>query len=222
MQEYLPSSKEISLLNSIYPLDDNALEKLSIYHRTLVQWQKKTNLVAPSTLEFFWSRHVADSLQILALYPNINYWTDIGSGGGFPGMVLAIMLGIRNEDRPDSSNVNMVESIQKKCVFLRKVSNETNAAASIHANRIESSAKQFESAQAVSARALASLDKLLILTEGHILGARFAVFHKGRDFQREIEECNGKWNFDLVVHNSKIDAESVILEVRDAVRIQSK
>lgn len=219
MQEYLPTDKELALLNSIYPLNEDAIEKLSIYHRTLVQWQKKTNLVAPSTLEFFWQRHVADSLQVLALYPDIKQWTDIGSGGGFPGLVLAILLGQKNIDEPNSCNVNMVESIQKKCVFLRKVANDTKAAASIFTNRIESSAKQFKEAQAVSARALASLEKLLDLTQGHIIGPRFAVFHKGRDYQREIEECNGKWNFDLVVHKSKIDAESVIIEIRNAVRI---
>lgn len=219
MQDYMPSDNELALLNSIYPLDERALERLSIYHRTLLQWQKKTNLVAPSTLEYFWQRHVADSLQVLALYPNIKNWTDIGSGGGFPGMVLAIMLGIKNEEAPNTCNVNMVESIQKKCVFLRKVANETNAAANVFANRIESSAKQFETAEAISARALASLDKLLNLTDGHIQGGRFAVFHKGRDYQREIEECNGKWKFDLVVHNSKIDAESVVLEIRNAYSI---
>ncbi|PCH51121.1 MAG: 16S rRNA (guanine(527)-N(7))-methyltransferase RsmG [Hyphomicrobiales bacterium] len=218
MQDYMPSDKELSLLNSIYPLEDSVLEKLSTYHRILVQWQKKTNLVAPSTLQFFWQRHVADSLQILALYPKIKYWTDIGSGGGFPGLILAIILGHQYLE-PDSCNVNLVESIQKKCVFLRKVANETNAAAKIHVKRIESASKQFEEAEAVSARALASLEKLLNLTEGHIIGPRFAAFHKGRDYQREIEECNGKWNFDLVVHKSKIDVESVILEVRNAVRI---
>lgn len=219
MQDFLPSDKELSLLNSIHPLDEDAIEKLSIYHRTLVQWQKKTNLVAPSTLEFFWQRHVADSLQVLELYPEIKHWTDIGSGGGFPGLILAILLGQKNTKQPNSRNVNLVESIQKKCVFLRKVANDTKAAASIFANRIESSTKQLEEAEAISARALASLEKLLELTEGHIIGRRFAVFHKGRDYQREIEECNGKWNFDLVVHKSKIDVESVILEVRNAVRI---
>lgn len=218
MQDYMPSDQELALLNSIYPLEERVLDKLSMYHRTLVQWQRKTNLVAPSTLAFYWQRHVADSLQVLALYPEIRYWTDIGSGGGFPGMVLAIILG-HKFPKPNFCNVNMVESTQKKCVFLRKVANETNAAAKIYAKRIESSTKQFEEAEAISARALASLDKLLDLTEGHIIGSRFAVFHKGRDFQREIEECNGKWNFDLVVHNSKIDVESVILEVRNATRI---
>lgn len=210
----MPSSTELKLIQSIYSLDDTALEKLALYRKILTQWQSKTNLVAPSTLEYFWERHIADSLQVLALYPDVKYWTDIGSGGGFPGMVLAIILG-----QQGTGSVNMVESIQKKCAFLRKVANETNAAAKIHANRIESCTKQFEEAEAISARALASLNKLLELTEGHLVGPRFAVFHKGRDFRREIEECNGKWTFDLVVQNSKIDAESVILEVRNAVRV---
>lgn len=214
MQDFMPSNKELKLLQSIYPLNDITIGKLALYHKILLQWQSKTNLVAPSTLEYFWERHVADSLQILALYPDVKYWTDIGSGGGFPGMVLAIMLGQRG-----AGNVNMIESIQKKCAFLRKVANETNAAAKIYANRIESSAKQFTESEAISARALASLEKLLELTEGHIVGSRFAVFHKGRDYRREIEECNGKWKFDLVIQNSEIDAESVILEVRNAVRV---
>lgn len=214
MQDFMPSSRELKLLQSIYSLDDEALNKLALYRKILTQWQSKTNLVAPSTLEFFWERHVADSLQILALYPDVKYWTDIGSGGGFPGMVLAIMLGQQGE-----GNVNMVESIQKKCSFLRKVANETDAAAKIYVSRIESCTKQFTEAEAISARALASLDKLLELTEGHIVGPRFGIFHKGRDYRREIEECNGKWAFDLVVQNSKIDAESVILEIRNAIRV---
>lgn len=211
---YLPTSKERKLLDSIYELENAEIEKLAQYRAILLQWQKKTNLVAPSTLEFFWERHVADSIQVLAHYGHVRTWTDIGSGGGFPGMVMAILLGHKN-----AGKVCLVESIQKKAAFLRKVANDTNASAEVCAQRIESSAKQFEQADAISARALASLEKLLDFTDGYIQGDRFAVFHKGRDFQREIEECNGKWSFDLVVKKSKIDVESVLLEIHNAKRI---
>ena len=211
MTDFHPSRKELDVVNGIFQLSQNAVDKLVIYYRLLVQWQAKTNLVAPSTLGQFWQRHVADSLQLYSLYPDARQWTDLGSGAGFPGMVLAILL-----SEAEEGSVRLVESVQKKSAFLRKVANETGASATIYSIRIESAAKQMDEAQIITARALASLDKLLSLTEGHIGGERFAVFHKGREFKREIEQCRGKWSFDLVVVPSKIDPESVLLEVRNA------
>src|SRR5680860_487393 len=178
MNDPYPSAKELEFLNRILPLSDDAVGKLAVYHQLLMRWQAKTNLVGPSTLAQFWQRHVADSLQLYALYREVKQWTDLGSGGGFPGMVLAIMLA-----DIDSGSVRLIESVQKKCAFLRKVANETGAAASIHPMRIESAAKQLEQAQIITARALASLDELLLLTNGYINDPRFAVFYKGRDYQ---------------------------------------
>ena len=114
-----PSRAEIDLLNSIYPVSRETISRLERYNAILRQWQAKTNLVAPSTLDEFWSRHVADSLQIVARKSDARRWTDIGSGGGFPGLVIAIVLGT---EKPGSDlEISLVESIRKKCAFLSQV-----------------------------------------------------------------------------------------------------
>lgn len=209
-----PANSELDLLNDIYPINDAILSDLMIYHKLLLQWQAKTNLVAPSTLDQFWKRHIADSLQIFALHPTETQWTDIGSGGGLPGLVIGILL----KDKANGT-IRLVESIQKKCAFLRRVAVETKSPIEINALRIESASKQLKAANIITARALASLDKLFDLTQDALQDNRKALFHKGRDFEREIEECNGKWKFDLIVHKSKIDAESVMLEVQNVYRV---
>ncbi|CAG0909943.1 unnamed protein product [Cyprideis torosa] len=200
--------------------------RLSIYHALLNKWQAKTNLIAPGTLPDYWTRHVADSLQLYALIRKSpgalpHYWIDIGSGGGFPGLVLACLFAAESTTDQVFSIV-LVESIQKKCSFLRRVISECSInarfdIAQVECNRIESATERFANAELVTARALASLEKLLEFT-GKFLQAeqgisRRALFHKGRDYRREIQESRGKWDFDLLVHPSRIDPESVILEI---------
>lgn len=213
----VPDPSVLQMLNSIYPVSRETIARLKIYEELLNQWQKKTNLVAPSTLSQFWTRHVADSLQLVALAPDCANWTDIGSGGGFPGMVLAIVMADRKSDV--QSSVQLVESIHKKCAFLRRVAHQCGVKAEVHCMRIESATEQLQKADIVTARALASLGKLLELTEGNITGNRKALFHKGKDYLAEIEECRGKWRFDLVTHPGRIDADSVILEIANAARL---
>lgn len=207
------TSSNADLLKRIYPVSRETIERLEIYETLLRQWQAKTNLVAPSTLDQFWNRHVADSLQVLEIAGQMRHWTDIGSGGGFPGLVIAIVMQqIADEEKTDTS-VRLVESIRKKCSFLRRVAHETGISADIHSVRIESATKQLQTCEVITARALASMPKLLELTHPHVQGDRKALFHKGRDYRKELEDCDGQWNFDLVVHKSKVDDMSVILEV---------
>lgn len=223
---FQPTREILELLNSIYPVSRETILRLSIYHALLYKWQAKTNLVAPGTLPDYWKRHVADSLQLFSLTRNSpatlpHRWIDLGSGGGFPGLVLASLFAA--ESREDEIfSIVLVESIQKKCAFLRRVIAECgiNAEfdiAQVECNRIESVTERFESAEVITARALASLEKLLDLTGEHLMakgsGPGRALFHKGRDYQREIQESRGKWEFDLLVHPSRIDPESVILEI---------
>ena len=200
-------------LSEIYPVSRETIQLLAVYERLLRQWQAKTNLVAPSTLDQFWSRHIADSLQLLSLSPQTRFWCDIGSGGGLPGLVLAIVMTQRMKEDGQPANVHLVESIQKKCAFLRRVAVETGAQAQIHPIRIESSAKQLSGCEVITARALASLITLLSMTGEYLVNGRRALFHKGREYHKELEECHGQWNFDLIVHPSKVDRESVILEI---------
>ena len=209
-----PDPETLALLQRIYPVSRETIRALEAYRHLLERWQKRTNLVAPSTLQEFWTRHVADSLQILEIAPGVREWTDLGSGGGFPGMVVAIVLGQQH----GTGMVRLVESNAKKCSFLRQVARITGARAEIHQIRIESATKQLRAAEAITARALAPLENLLGLVEGHLTGERFGLFHKGRENQQEIQQCRGGWSFDLVVHPSRIGEESVILEVRNAVR----
>lgn len=200
--------------DAIYPISDKVFERLEQYIARLSEWQKKTNLIAPSTLDDVWNRHVADSLQCLALMPDERCWLDLGSGGGFPGMVIAAALA----DIPEAT-VTLVESNHKKTAFLRQVSRQMGARTNVITSRIEDYDCGTNFPGVVTARALTSLTNLLRLSEPWLVSGAAALFHKGRDYQAELEECNGVWAFDLVNHQSKILPDSVVLEIRNLKRI---
>lgn len=200
-------------LSEIHPVSRETMDRLTLYRDLLVKWQAKTNLVSPSTLPDFWERHVADSLQLVALKPQARSWTDLGSGGGFPGLVIAAALADEKE-----AAIRLVESNQKKCAFLRQAGTQMSAPVEVANRRIESAAEQIEAAEVVTARALAPLTKLLEWTGEFITGNRTALFMKGRDFRREIEDCRGDWKFDLVEHPSRIDPAGCVLKIADVSR----
>jgi 16S rRNA (guanine527-N7)-methyltransferase len=189
------------------------LERLDRYVALLGQWQAKTNLVAPSTLPQVWSRHIADCAAFEALAPDARRWVDIGSGGGFPGLVTAILL----KDRP-GAEVHLVESTEKKAAFLRLVIRELALPAKVHAMRIETAEAVLARAEAVSARALASLDVLFGMVAGRIDATIPCYFAKGRGHPEEIAEASAHWRFSVVKHPSTVEPDSVILEVREIVR----
>ncbi len=137
---------------------------------------------------------------------------DIGSGGGFPGIVTAILLA----ETPDA-HVHMIESNQRKVAFLRTALRETGSKGTVHPGRIESVAKEWSHGplDAVSARALASLDLLLQLSEPFTVTGAKAVFHKGQDFQREVNEASARWQFDMVEKTSLVDPMSRMLLLSD-------
>jgi 16S rRNA (guanine527-N7)-methyltransferase len=184
------------------------LERLQIYVDLVLKWQPAQNLIAPSTIPDIWTRHVADSLQTQWSYPEARIWVDIGSGGGFPGVVTAILLA----GEPDA-HVHMIESNQRKAAFLRTALRETGSKGTVHPGRIESVAKDWNHGpvDAVSARALASLKLLFELAEPFTLQGAKAVFHKGQDFQRELDEAADSWQFDLVEKESLVDPLSRML-----------
>ena len=185
-------------------------ERLDHFAALFQKWAKAINLVAPSTVGDLWKRHISDSLQISQLSPEPATWVDLGSGGGFPGVVTAICLAEKNDGW-----VHLVESNNKKAAFLRAALTETGARGTVHAVRIEKAYDIIATCDRVSARALADLDVLLELMEPW--AARNpdlrAYLHKGRDYRREIEVSNRRWNLDLVIHQSIIEADSVILEI---------
>ena len=200
-------------LSEIHPVSRETMARLALYRDLLVKWQAKTNLVSPTTLPDFWERHVADSLQLAALKPQARSWTDLGSGGGFPGLVIAATLA-----GEAGGIVRLVESNQKKCAFLRQAASRMVLPVDVINCRIESAAEQIEAAEVVSARALAPLTKLLEWSGEFLSGGRVALFMKGRDFRREIEDSHGDWKFDLVEHPSRIDPAGCVLEIANVSR----
>jgi 16S rRNA (guanine527-N7)-methyltransferase len=184
-------------------------ERLEHFAGLFQKWAKTINLVAPSTLDELWRRHIADSAQIFQLSPRANRWVDLGSGGGFPGVITAIFLAEMGDGW-----VHLVESNQKKAAFLRVALSETGARGSIHPVRIEAAAKTIPECDLISARALAELEQLLFYTTSWTANKNTrAFFHKGRDYAAEVEKARGRWAFDLVKHDSAVEPDSVILEL---------
>lgn len=185
-------------------------ERLEHFVELFKKWNKTTNLVAPSTLTELWSRHVADSAQIFQLFPQPKKWIDLGSGGGFPGVITAIFLAELGDGW-----VDLVESNNKKAAFLRIALKETGARGAVHPVRIETVSKNIKTCDAVSARALAELDLLFeyIHPWAQNNPDLKAYFNKGRDYDSEVQKAHGRWQFDLVKHQSAIEADSVVLEI---------
>jgi 16S rRNA (guanine527-N7)-methyltransferase len=187
------------------------LERLQAYEALLRQWQATINLVAPSTLTALWERHFADSAQLLALAPAdpLN-WLDLGSGAGFPGLVLAIMLAERK-----GAKVSLVESDQRKAAFLAEVARKTGAPVDILCKRIETAATQAKLPpfDVVTARALAPLPRLLSLAMPYFSPKTTGVFPKGREAEAEIEAAREGFGFDVALAPSLTDAHGRILVV---------
>lgn len=204
-----PMSPEAAL-EQILAVSRETTERLAVHVALVERWQKSRNLVAPSTLGEIWWRHVADSAQAHAALPSATRWVDLGSGAGFPGLVTAILLA----DRPGAV-VHLVESNQSKAAFLRTVARETGAPAIVHAERIEAFVAGFaDPIDAVSARALAPLGRLIPMVAPLVGRGAVAVFHKGRDFAAEVAEATLSWDLDLVERDSRIEPGSRLIEIR--------
>lgn len=190
------------------------VEKLEIYAELLRRWQRAVNLVAPSTLEDLWHRHFADSAQLLARAPNAEIWVDLGSGGGFPGLVIAILLA-----NHENQLVHLIESNSRKCAFLADVARRTGAAAKIHEGRIEDLVRggQIGAADVVTSRALAPLKLLLQLAGGYWAERTLGLFLKGREARQEIDEALSRQQFVCNCVPSRTSGEGIIVEIRQLV-----
>ena len=188
---------------------------LDRYVAILLQWQATTNLIAPSTIPELWSRHIADSLQLLRLAPGAKRWADLGSGGGFPGLVIACALTGQSD-----AVVHLVESNFKKAAFLREAVRLTGAPAKVHAVRIEVFVDGFdETVEIVTARALAPLDNLLDKAYPLLKGGAQALFLKGQDVEAELTAASKCWTMDVELIPSITDAGGRILHIRSAARL---
>jgi 16S rRNA (guanine527-N7)-methyltransferase len=202
-------------LEAIYPVSRETYDRLAALVALVAKWQKAENLVAPSTLGEIWTRHVADSAQLIRLFPKARTWLDLGSGGGFPGLVVAILI---SADRA-AGKVHLVESNARKCAFLRTAARTTGAPVVVHQERIEALLPTWaEPTDVITARALASLDQLLGVTSHLIATETPAAFLKGVDYRTELDKASLTWALDLVVHDSLIGEGGVILEIHRAVR----
>jgi 16S rRNA (guanine527-N7)-methyltransferase len=188
------------------------IHKLTRYADLLAHWQKSTNLVAASTLPSLWSRHFADSCQLLTLAQNARLWLDLGSGAGFPGLVVAILEAGRPVFR-----MHLVESNRKKCAFLAEVARATEAPVEIHAMRIEDLAESADrfGPDVVSARALAPLPRLFELASPFFGPGTRGLFLKGEEAEAEIEGARDSWEFAARLHPSLTSAKSHIVEVSE-------
>ena len=200
-------------LSGILPVSRETEERLTALVRLVEKWQKAENLVASATLKDIWTRHVADSAQLVPLFPEVRHWLDLGSGGGFPGLVVALLVA----DRPEA-RVHLVESNTRKCAFLRAAIRETGAPAEVHQGRIADVLSDWtHPTELITARALASLGDLIRMTEPLLEAGCRAAFLKGVDYRAEIAEASQSYDLDLVIHPSRVSEGSVILEVRRAV-----
>ncbi len=184
-------------------------ERLKTYLALLEKWQAKINLVSPATLPDAWERHFVDSAQLEPLIPNeAETLYDLGCGAGFPGLVLAIL-------RPALS-VSLIESDSKKCAFLQTVSRETGVAVMVENNRIEAAAARLPAPDVITARALASLAKLLDYCAPWIAANPdlVLIFPKGAQAQAEIDEAAQKWDFLIETSQSSTDAAGQILVLK--------
>ena len=191
------------------PVSRETEARLDRYLDLLRQWQTKTNLVAPSTLPHLWTRHVADSLQLLRLAPAAKVWVDLGSGGGFPGVVLACALA----EKP-GAKVHLIERNSKKAAFLREALRITSAPGIVHATGIEDIVDRIEGPfDCVTARALAPLHQLIGLAEPLLGKGAKALLPKGQDVESELTEATKYWNIKPLLHSSLTGGQSWIVEL---------
>lgn len=179
------------LLREDCSVGDEALERLIIYTRLLAEWQKTINLVSPATLPHVWERHILDSAQVWPVLQRLSRGTrlmDIGSGGGLPALVLAMM---------GAEHVTMIESDVRKCVFLREVSRETGLSnVTIINKRVE--AVEGVSSSIITARALAPLLQLVAWSRPLLSPDGIMVFLKGQNYQAEIDQLNQEFEEDII------------------------
>ncbi len=182
---------------------------LRSFEALILRWTPAINLVAPSTVSTLWSRHILDSAQLFGLAPSgADHWVDLGSGGGFPGLVVAILA---KEARPELS-VTLIESDARKATFLREASRQLGLRTTVIAKRAEACAPQ--EASVVTARALAPLTELVPLADRHMGPDAVAIFPKGRNWQIELQDAQKKWSFEVEPVKSVSDDQAAILLVR--------
>jgi 16S rRNA (guanine527-N7)-methyltransferase len=194
---------------ALTPVSRETEARLDRYVSLLVEWQVKTNLVSPSTLPSLWTRHISDSLQLLALAPTAKVWADLGSGGGFPGVVLACAMA-----EISGATVHLVERNAKKAAFLREALRVTNAPGAVHVMDIGDIVDSIVGkVDCVTARALAPLHQLIGFAEPLVGQGAKALFLKGQDVEAELTEATKYWNIRYRLHSSRTGGHGWIVDL---------
>lgn len=188
------------------------VERLEIYASLIEKWNPRINLVSKSSLKQIWTRHIIDSIQVFRSAPTFGHWVDLGSGGGFPGLVAGILA---KEEAP-GLRLTLVESDKRKSVFLRTVIREAGLDARVISDRIEIIDPL--SADVLSARALADLGTLLFFVERHMRSNGIALFPKGATWQKEVVEARRQWQFAIQPITSLTEPGAAILKISEVSR----
>ena len=189
-------------------------ERMDAYVALLEKWTVRINLISRSSVPLIWERHIADSCQLAEfISSDKDLWVDLGSGGGLPGLVVAIIA----REKVPGFRMKLVESDQRKATFLRTVVRELDLNATVEATRIEELAPQ--EADIISARALATLPQLLEYVERHRRSTGKALFLKGISFEKEVEESRKTWHFDLEIRPSLTDPQAALLVIGELSRV---
>ncbi|WP_448950115.1 16S rRNA (guanine(527)-N(7))-methyltransferase RsmG [Labrys neptuniae] len=196
------------------PVSRETVGDFDAYVDLLLRWQRVKNLVAPSTLQQIWTRHLADSAQLLPLLGEARTIVDFGSGAGFPGLVLAIA-----NKGVEGFQVHLVEANGRKASFLREVARVTGAPATVHAIRIENFVADWRGqADLITARALASLTELLGFSAELLKKGASALFLKGQDVEQELTQATKYWNIQAELIPSLTDSTGQIVAIKTAIR----
>ena len=192
---------------ALTPVSRETLDRLDRFVAVLLEWQQRMNLIASSTEPKLWTRHVADSLQLLALAPQARIWVDLGSGAGFPGVVIACALA----DMP-GARVHLVERSTKKAAFLREAVHVTGAPAEVHPVRLEDFVENLAApVDVVTARALAPLAALLGGTYPLLKTGTLGLFPKGQDVDAELTEAAKCWSIQSSLAPSLTDPRAKVV-----------
>jgi 16S rRNA (guanine527-N7)-methyltransferase len=186
------------------------MAQLTAFQDLLADWSQRMNLVGPSALADFWLRHAFDSAQLLPLAPQARVWADLGSGAGFPGLVLAILLKGR-----DGAHVHLVESVAKRCRFLSHVVDALSLPASVHNARAEDVKLGVD---VVTARAVAPMVRLLGHARPYLRAGAAGLFLKGQEVEVELREASKDWRFEAILKPSLSHPEGRIVQLKGLSR----
>jgi len=199
---------------SLTPVSRETAERLDRFVALLLTWQKTTQLIASSTVSRLWTRHVADSLQLVDLAPEARSWVDMGTGGGFPGLVIACALA-----ESAGARVHLVESNAKKAAFLRAAAGATESPAVVHGVRMENFVESFAGVpDIVTARAVSPLSSLLGRCLPLLQRGAIGIFPKGQDVGAELTEASRYWRMTADLVLSRTDPKARIVCVRAVER----